>query len=101
MLILDSIISSAINNLSVFSESLQYIENKSSQLYPQVSSKAHRCSHIHLNPKKKLCLRTQTHPRFNNTVGPNAAVSAEIIALCSHLVWVGWGVFSLMDAGGN
>lgn len=44
MLIQDSIISSAINNLSVFSESHNNnTENKSSWLYPLVSSTAHKC----------------------------------------------------------
>lgn len=54
MLILDNIISSAINTLISFYLWLmqQYTQHKSSQLYPSISSAASKTSHIHVNPKK-------------------------------------------------
>ncbi len=54
MLIQDSIISFAINNPSVFSESHNNnTENKSPRLYPLVSSTAHKCLH---QPQENDCV---------------------------------------------
>lgn len=70
MLILDSIISSAINNLSVFSESHNNIQRiRALSFIPLVSSTAHKHSHIH---PKKMIVRVLM-AKIHGTFCPSAA----------------------------